>query len=469
MEMFARFLVLFLVVVGASCSVPETPIWNERETAKSVRMPAEAITKVVVLGNLKTLIRNPVSSNKKRLWMYKKRSEIVAGDVMSFAEVDQDYRERYSLEEHLDKIGLPERVGGYVDYLIDGEAFFSALKRSVDEARDKIDTRVFIFDNDDLAVAYANHLKQRSKDVRCRVIMDELGSLSSWWVKPESSMPDGFRPPVSIHKYLKQGSSVSVRLSKNPGLVTDHTKLFLFDEKEAYLGGMNIGREYRVDWHDMMVRVRGPVVKVLQNDFNKAWRLQGRTGDWTYPIKRSLSYRKGIEANELGIRVLKTSPGKLEVERAIVGAIRMARNRVYIQNSYFTSNSLERELRKAAERGVDVRMVFPAENDSKILAKTNRHFADSMIKAGAKVYAYPKFSHVKALVVDDWVCVGSANFDALSMRINEELNISFTGKRLAEDLISRLFKKDIANSKRLYEIEYSRLEKSWLKPIADQL
>jgi cardiolipin synthase A/B len=51
-------------------------------------------------------------------------------------------------------------------------------------------------------------------------------------------------------------------MSYNPGLVTDHTKVFIFDEQEAYLGGMNIGREYATDRHDMMVRVTGPVVKI---------------------------------------------------------------------------------------------------------------------------------------------------------------------------------------------------------------
>jgi cardiolipin synthase len=299
--------------------------------------------------------------------------------------------------------------------------------------------------------------------------MDELGSLSSWWGAPESKMPAEFKPPISIPRYLKKNSKVSVRLSKNPGLVTDHTKLFIFDENEAYLGGMNIGREYRVEWHDMMVRVKGPVVSILQNEFNKVWRLQGRTGDWTYPLKLSKHYRKTINKNELGIRVLKTSPGKVQIEKAIIGAIRMAKHRIYIQNSYFTSNSLEEELIAARKRGVDVQLVFPLDNDSTLLAKSNEHFVHSLLESGAKIYAYPKFTHVKALIVDDWVCVGSANFDALSMRINEEINIAFTDKKQANKLVKDLFKKDIRKSTRLYEIKFSKLEKTLLKPIVDQL
>lgn len=468
--MLIKFLSIILLVTFSACSLPpDTVLWNDRTESKTIGMSSEAVTKVVVIGNLTSFIRNPITSIKKRFWMLKQRSQILAGDVSIFAPVDDDYRENHSIEQHLDSLELPERVAGNVDYLIDGKAFFSALYQSVNQAKKRIDTRVFIYDNDELAVAYSNHLKVRSNEVKCRVLMDELGSLTSWWVDPETKMGEGFIPPSSMPHYLEKRSNISARLSRNPGLVTDHTKLFIFDENEAYLGGMNIGREYRLEWHDMMVRVKGPVVSILQNEFNKAWRLQGGIGDWSYPIKFSKRYRKSINANELGIRVLKTSPGKVQIETAVIGAIRMAKQRIYIQNSYFTSKSLENELIAARKRGVDVQLVFPSDNDSKLLAKSNQHFASSLIDAGAKVYGFPYFTHVKALIVDDWVCVGSANFDGLSLRINEEINIAFTDEYQANKLVEDLFKKDIRKSKRLYKIEAPQLEGILLNPIVDQL
>ena len=75
--------------------------------------------------------------------------------------------------------------------------------------------------------------------------------------------------------YLQHGSEVKVRKSRNPWLVTDHVKQIIIDGKTAYIGGMNIGREYRYDWHDMMIKLSGPVVTAMQNDFNRAWSLQG--------------------------------------------------------------------------------------------------------------------------------------------------------------------------------------------------
>jgi len=59
--------------------------------------------------------------------MYKKRSEIVAGDVTIFTPLDENYRNNHSIEDLLDKMELPMRVAGNIDYLIDGVAFFGAL------------------------------------------------------------------------------------------------------------------------------------------------------------------------------------------------------------------------------------------------------------------------------------------------------------------------------------------------------
>jgi len=44
----------------------------------------------------------------------------------------------------------------------------------------------------------------------------------------------------------------------------DHVKTIVLDKKVAFTGGMNIAREYRYDWHDMMMELHGPVVDVLQ-------------------------------------------------------------------------------------------------------------------------------------------------------------------------------------------------------------
>ncbi len=44
-----------------------------------------------------------------------------------------------------------------------------------------------------------------------------------------------------------------VRATTNPWFTADHTKTIIIDSNTAFIGGMNIGREYRYEWHDLMM------------------------------------------------------------------------------------------------------------------------------------------------------------------------------------------------------------------------
>ncbi|MBQ3835232.1 MAG: hypothetical protein II816_06945, partial [Elusimicrobia bacterium] len=59
--------------------------------------------------------------------------------------------------------------------------------------------------------------------------------------------------------------------------------------------------------------------------------------------------------------------------------------------------------------------------------------------------------HVKAAVYDNWACVGSANFNRLSMFKNKEINIAFYDKNTVDELVEQLFIKDLECSKRYTE------------------
>lgn len=245
----------------------------------------------------------------------------------------------------------------------------------------------------------------------------------------------------------RRGSRVQVRVSQNPWLVADHSKLFIIDGKEAYLGGMNIGREYRHDWHDLMVRVTGPVTTALQNHFDRAWKLQGSFGDLRALLHRRLKPDLAATGRDhFPIRILRTTPSRIDIEKAILVAIRMSRKRIMVQNSYLTSELLLRELLMARKRGVKVTLIYPSDNDSQLLEAANRRFAATLLDHGGRVYRYPSFSHIKAVLVDDWVCLGSANLDGLSMRIKGELNIAFSDPKTVKEVLERVFLKDIADS-----------------------
>lgn len=356
-------------------------------------------------------------------------------------------------EEELDEITSGDRYRGSVKFLIDGEDFFTSLVRSIKAAEDSISIRINIFDTDDCAVNIADLLKERSRNVTVSVLMDEMSSLLNGRQPPESEVPDTFSYPYSIGAYLSEGSKVRVRPIANPWFTSDHTKTIVVDKKIAFIGGMNIGREYRYDWHDMMVELEGPIVGRLNKDFVKAWAHQGPAGDVGYAwasLFWTESFRGEKERDDyIDIRPLYTNTGDEEIFRAQLGAIRRARSYIFIENPYFTDDTTLNELINARRRGVDVRVILPSHTDSSLMTSSNLLVANSMIRNGIRVYIYPGMTHVKAAIYDGWACLGSANINLLSFRLNQETNIAFSDPEAVDRLKRDLFAVDFAKSREL--------------------
>lgn len=373
-------------------------------------------------------------------------------------------------EQHLDRLGLPKAIPGELSYYVGGDSFFSEFEKQIASAKEAIDVQVFIFDNDDVSVHYADLLRRRAKVLPVRVLLDDLGSTFAHGRIPPGGLPDGFVQPKDIGKYLDLDSPLQVRQSLNPWLVTDHTKLMIFDHEQAYLGGMNIGRESRRHWHDLMVGVRGPIVAHLNHDFDKAWEKNGPRGDWTL-FEQSPAPAHDENAEGIPLRILRTDAveGRAEVLHAMEQAIRGSNERIWIETPYFASDGIAKELQLAALRGVDVRVILPNRANHGIMDAGNVVTARYLIQAGAKVYHFPGMTHLKALVCDGWATVGSANLDTISLRINRELNLAYSDPKLVQGLVEKVFVPDLAASKLLTLEDTKLFLGPLIESIADQL
>jgi cardiolipin synthase len=354
-------------------------------------------------------------------------------------------------EAELDKIADHPLSSGSVDILVNGEAYFTRFIDTVSSAEKSVRLQTYIFDNDDYAVKIGELLKRRSNEgVEVKVLLDGLGTISGT-MSESGSLPDDHAPPVSVRLFLESDSRVMVRQKANPWFTGDHVKSTIIDEEIAFVGGMNIGREYRYDWHDLMIEIQGPVVDVIDREFKLAWGHAGPLGDLGYLIAQASPRKDEVANGGSPLRVLLTGPGNYEIYTAQLKAIRRAQRFIYIQNAYFTDDSLLRELVMARRRGVDVRVIVPMETDHGPITRSNVLAANLMLKHGIRVFIYPGFSHVKAAIYDGWICVGSANFDRLSLRINRELNIASSAPEVADQLLERLFEPDFRGSPELIE------------------
>ena len=353
-------------------------------------------------------------------------------------------------EKYLDeKLGRPASLGR-VDFLIDGESFFPRFVDTVTSAKSSVDIRTYIFDNDDVALEIGELLKRRSREgIEVRVLFDGLGTIAASGER-STSLPDRHRSPGSVKSYLEHDSRVEVRVAKNPWMTGDHAKTMVIDQRIAFLGGMNIGREYRYDWHDLMMEVSGPVVDEINDEFDKVWGLAGWFGDFSYLASWGDS-NLNEDAGGYPVRLLYTKPGRYEIFNLQRAAIRRAQRYIYIENAYFTDDSLLRELIYARRRGVDVRVIIPLETDHGYITRNIVLAANALRENGVRVFIYPGFSHAKAAVFDGWASVGSANLDRLSLRINKEINIATSAPEAVDVLISQLFEPDFETATELQQ------------------
>ncbi len=355
-------------------------------------------------------------------------------------------------ESKLDNITNTRRSRGAIEFLVDGEAYFDRLESVIRSAHESIDVRTYIFDNDDYAVSVADLLRERSRDdVRVRVMFDSLGTIQAMRVDPEST-PASHRAPLSMSMYLRKDSRTRVRTIANPWTTGDHTKTTIIDKKVAFVGGMNIGREYRYEWHDLMMEVRGPVVDQLQYESNKAWARAGLLGD----LGNFFAFIKGQgdDADDGGypVRILQTKNFDSDIYKAQIAAIRNAKSYILIENAYFSDDRTLYELAQARRRGVDVRVILPMQGNHGTLNSSNQIAINQMLEHGIRVYRFPGMSHIKAAIFDGWACVGSANFDKLSLKINKELNLATSDPGAVRQLMDRVFLPDLLASEEINEL-----------------
>jgi cardiolipin synthase len=375
-------------------------------------------------------------------------------------------------EKDLDQMMSARRYPGKIELLIDGEKFFPALIQSVEGAARGVDAQVFIFNNDEYAVKIADLLKRRSAEVKVRVLMDDAGSLFAGNVAQAAPPAEGFQRPANMQAYLTAGSHVQARATANPWLTMDHRKCFIIDGRQAYLGGMNIGRQYRYDWHDLMAGLTGPVVGRLEKDYREAWAHAGPLGDFSYAwisLFAPAVPRKNKMPDGIDMRPLRTATFKADIYHAQLAAINRAKSYIYIENAYFDDNTILRALVQARRRGVDVRVIFPAENDSGIMQTSDQATGNELIENGARVYVYPGMTHVKAAIYDGWACLGSANFNKMSLRVGQELDVAFSDPATVDRLKRELFETDFKRSRELTRPTPLNWFDSFVKALAGEI
>ena len=329
-----------------------------------------------------------------------------------------------------------------LDLLVDGKEVMDSVAMDVRNARSFIHIEIYQWNADDIGSKFRDLLAEKVKTgVHVRVVLDSCGS---GLVKP------GSPEHAFVNSMIKDGIETKVRGFQL--LHLDHRKLMVMDDGNGsligYTGGMNIGNEYQLIWHDQQTRIVGPAVERLHKSFLE---------DWKKMTSESLSGFPLAVAVNAGARsyVITHRGGDCDhnIKNAYLQAISTARRLIRIEDPYFTDDDIITALVHAAQarKGLKIQLVVPAKDDEQVTLHAFRSHYPELLKAGVELYEYqPRMEHMKVAVMDHfWSTIGSSNLDSQSLKYNDELNLLVLDRNFADAMDRRIFDIDIALSKRI--------------------
>ncbi|MEX2172901.1 MAG: cardiolipin synthase [Pirellulaceae bacterium] len=329
--------------------------------------------------------------------------------------------------------GLPLLDGNRVEPLQGGRATYDAMFAAIDAAEKSIGLLTYIFDNDPLGRQFVQALaRAQQRGVQVRVLIDSVGARYTW--------------PSIAHALRQAGIPCATFLpTLIPGKLhytnlRNHRKIMVVDGRIGFTGGINIraghlcepGEKHPVE--DLHFRFAGPVVAHLRETL---------IADWEFSAGEVLegpAWLPRLEpCGESICRGIADGPDSQhdQIRLTMLGAIGCARHSVEIVTPYFLPEQpMIAALNVAAMRGVAVHILLPSQGNLALVQWASTAQLWQVLERGCRIWLSPKpFDHTKIMLVDGvWSFVGSANWDARSLRLNFEFNVESYDRNLAGQL-----------------------------------
>jgi cardiolipin synthase A/B len=314
-----------------------------------------------------------------------------------------------------------ETAAAAVDVHVGGSSFFPLILDDIASATTSIHINQYGFRPGEVGERFAGALLAKAAEgVAVRVVVDRIGS------RPGRS--GGF------YERLRAGG-VDVRVVRAPGRI-DHRKLFVVDGRVGWVGGAGIEDHFADGrFHDLFVRLTGPVVAQLQLVFLASFRWLGGT---VPPQQLDASFPE-LEPGVIPATVLHNAPGPYRpISTAIAELFDGARGTLDVVNPYVADKAMIGRIAGAARRGVRVRLFVPAHPNNRACGVAPRHHHPQLLNAGVRILGYPAMLHAKAFVRDgEEVLAGTCNLEAWSLKRFFEIDVRVRSRELAAQFDER--------------------------------
>ncbi|GAB5486685.1 MAG: hypothetical protein Pars2KO_02550 [Parasphingorhabdus sp.] len=303
----------------------------------------------------------------------------------------------------------------------------------IEDADSSLHIFYYMFEEDQIGQAVMKSLIEAcQRGVSVELIVDSFGSNGA---------------SESFFRQLKNAGAkfamFSPRISTSY-FVRNHQKMAIADEKLLLIGGFNIADQYfnrhsddedneksPSSWEDLGLLLKGPEVDRLMEYFRQLSQWVHSQNGQLRPLRKLI---KGWNTGDGQFQWLLGGPSN----RLSQWAVSIKRDleqgqKLDLVTAYFSpGQGLLRRIGKLSKRGGTSRMILAGKTDNAATIGASRLLYGYLLKRKARVFEYqPKRLHMKMVVVDDAVYIGSANFDIRSLFINVEMMLRIEDKNFA--------------------------------------
>jgi cardiolipin synthase A/B len=343
-------------------------------------------------------------------------------------------------------LAFEESVASSAEVHVEGRNFYPPMLEDIVAAKSSVHVNQFGFKPGVVGDAFADALIAKAGEgVRVRVMVDSGGSA------PERGSQALYDRLVS--EGVQVGVTRATRLRVPSGLLgedganhwnfggamhVDHRKVLIVDGRVGWVGGAGLEDHFQDGrFHDLFVRVTGPVVSQLQLVFLTSFRWLG--GEVAGDELDVLFPRLDAGAEPIPAVVLHNAPGKYRpISTAIARVLETATRTLDVVNPYVTDRGMIRRIADAARRGVAVRLFVPRNANNWACAAAQQFHHGKLLDAGVVILEYPTMLHAKAFVRDgEELLAGTCNLEAWSLKRFFEIDLQLRSEAVAAQFEER--------------------------------
>jgi cardiolipin synthase A/B len=343
-------------------------------------------------------------------------------------------------------LAFSESRASSVDVHVEGRNFYPPMLRDIDDATSSIHINQFGFRPGVIGDAFADALiAKAAMGVPVRLVVDRQGSDPERTSRAFYERLTSAGIEICVVRATKPrapsgplGSESATRWNLGGLGHIDHRKFVIVDGRVGWIGGAGIEDHFQDGrFHDLFIRVAGPVVAQLQLVFLAGFRWVG--GAVSAAEVETLFPELDAGPEAVPALVLHNAPGRYRpITDAIARLLDSANETLDVINPYVTDRGMIRRIEDAARRGARVRLFVPANANNWACAAAQRFHHAKLLDAGVRILEYPTMLHAKAFVRDgEEVLAGTCNLEAWSLKRFFEIDLQVWSEALALQIDER--------------------------------